>query len=649
MKKVYSIFLASMLCLSTNVFAQDIMTQNFESSNIPALPTGWTQTTKATTGWKTNTGRLASTGSWFIPEHTKYAVVDDWNNNDLNDSTRLVSPTFSLVGHPNAFVILDYYFVAANYNGGPKESAYLQISTDNGNTWANIDTFKGSGDTWQLSAKSLSSYAGMATVRLGVFYNDGAGGSKKLIGCAVDNIKVYDPLSKDITLKSVTPVNGSPKDYGVSSSNLTVGGSILNYGSSTITDFTVFYQLGSGAVISSSINGISVPQFSTYDFTASNPLPLPGTLGTYPVNIWVVATGDGDATNDSNNTSVTTVTFMPNKKILVEEGTGTWCGWCPRGAVYMDSLWNTHPNDVSLVAVHNGDPMVVSAYDSWMGGKISGYPSVVVDRREVLDPSDLIDVYNNEHDYFGYANLTLTPMEAGSFNLSVKATVTPAIDLNGDYRLAMALVEDEVHGTASTYGQHNYYAGGGSGPLHGAGFEWENEASIIPAEDMYFKFVARGIYPSPTGAAGSLPGTMTAGTTYDYTFATTNIPQPYNRANMRYVVMLINAADGSVLNSNYATVVAGVSNVNAGINKFDVYPNPATDRTFVSFKLDDKATVFIEVIDALGRTVSSIPAQQMIAGTHNIEMNIANIAAGSYTVKMQTEKGAVTQHLSVIK
>lgn len=649
MKKIYTLLCASMLGFGTDVFAQNIMFENFEGVSIPALPSGWTQNTKATTGWKTNTGKLVSTGGWFIPERTTYAVVDDWNNNELNDSTRLVSPVFSLVGHPNAYVVLDYYFVGASYNGNPKESAYLQISTDNGNTWTNIDTFQGKSDGWQISAKSLAAYTSNATVQIGVFYNDGAGGTKKLIGCAVDYIKVYDPTPTDIRVTDITPLAGHPNDYGAVNTNFAAGGAIVNYGSSAVTNFTVNLQLGSGAVVSGNITGVNIPQFGTYSFTSPNPIVLPATLGTYPVKMWVTITGDNDADNDSANTSITTTSFMPNKKILVEEGTGTWCGFCPRGAVYMDSLWNTHPSNVSLVAVHNGDPMVVSAYDSWMGTKIGGYPDVVVDRREVMDPSDLIDMYNNEKDYFGYADVTMTPIEAGSFNLSVKASVKPAIDLNGDYRLAMALTEDEVHGTTSTWGQHNYYGGGGYGPLHGAGFEWENEGSIIDPERMFYKFVARGIYPNVSGAVGSLPGTMTAGTTYDYTFTVPNVPQPFRRENMRYVVMLINAADGTVLNSNYATVVAGISNVKAGINKFEVYPNPATDRTFVSFKLDENANVTISITDALGRIVSSIPSQQMTAGTHNIEVNTASIAAGSYVVKMQTEKGAVTQHLSVVK
>lgn len=644
MKKLFTC-LSAVVLLSASGNAQTIYFEDFESSTVPALPGGWTKASKATTGWKSGSGKLEFTNGWMVKEHTKYAVIDDWNTNEANDSSVLISPVFSLIGPSSPYVAMDYYYAGASYSGGsPKETAYLRITTDGGTTWTNIDTLDGDGDNWQYTFKSLAAFAGQPAVQLGIYYHDGGDATKKLIGLAVDYIKVYNPSSNDIRFIAITPEKGSPKNFGVASSNLTVGGTVINYSSNAVTSFDAYYKAGTGSTVSSTLSSINIPAFTSYDFTCANPLPLPSALGTYPISMWVQQIGDVEATNDSNSTDATVVTFMPTKKILAEEGTGTWCGFCPRGAVYMDSIAKLHPGNFSLIAVHNNDPMEVAAYDAFMGTKIGGYPSMLIDRREELDPSDLFDVYNEQKDYFGYADITLTDVPANSFNYSLKASVKPAMDLNGDYRLALVLVEDDVKGTASGYGQSNYYAGGGYGPMGG----YESKPSTVPAADMVYNHVARMIVPAVNGAAGSLPATMTAGSTYDYTFSTT-IPQPYNRTKMHAVVMLIRNSDGVVLNSNNKTVPLGINNVAAGITETTVYPNPATDKTNIRFSLAKNTNVQVLVYDMTGRVVYSTTDMTYNAGANTIDINTNNLPAGAYTIKLQTGNGNVTLPLSVAK
>ena len=57
--------------------------------------------------------------------------------------------------------------------------------------------------------------------------------------------------------------------------------------------------------------------------------------------------------NDTLSKSIVALAFQPTKRVLFEEATGTWCQWCPRGAVYMDSLHKVYPTTAMLVAVHN--------------------------------------------------------------------------------------------------------------------------------------------------------------------------------------------------------------------------------------------------------------------------------------------------------
>lgn len=649
MNKFITLLSASVLGIGLSANAQTVLQEDFNTTSGTALPASWTQITKAATGWKTNTGSLAFTAGWAVPSGTgRYAVVDEWNGNgtnENNDTTRLVTPTFSLTGVTGAWLTYKSYFVKAAYTGGsPTENAYVLISANGGTSWTVIDTVNANATDWELNAVDLSSYDNTANLKVAFSYHDGADLTKHLIGIAIDDIKIYVPPISELELKQVTPVAASPKAYGVASGTMNIGGVLFNNSGMTVTSYKLNYQEGSSPVVSSIISGVNIAPFTSATVTAPTPLAVPSALGDYPVKMWVELAGDANVLNDTANTIITAVNFMPTKKILAEEGTGTWCGWCPRGAVYMDSMAKTHPNNFSLIAVHNGDPMVVAAYDSYLGPKIGGYPSMLIDRTEVVDPSDLFNIYDEQKDNFGYADITLTDIPAPGFSYSLKATVKPAINLSGDYRLALVLMEDEVKGTESGYAQSNYYSGGGSGPMGG----YETKPSKVPAADMVYNHVARMIVPGVNGAASSLPATMTAGNTYDYTFNTT-IPQPYHRNEMHAVVMLIRNSDGKVLNTNNKTVPLGVSNVAAALEAVRIVPNPATDKATVRFTVTENTTANVMVYDMTGRVVFSTTAADFATGAHTIDINTSNLPAGAYTVKLQTAKGATTQPLSVVK
>ena len=86
-----------------------------------------------------------------------------------------------------------------------------------------------------------------------------------------------------------------------------------------------------------------------------------------------------------------------SKKAVVEDFTGTWCGWCPRVS-YAASLVEEQTDKVFVVGVHNGDEMANS-----FGGavenefEIPGFPTAYVDRANTWagdQPSNLGQVLN---------------------------------------------------------------------------------------------------------------------------------------------------------------------------------------------------------------------------------------------------------------
>lgn len=337
--------------------------------------------------------------------YTSPATADDW----------VITPSFT-VGS-TAFVLKwDEYAYDPSYPDGYE----VRVST----TGSNISDFStvlystsaASATAYTSKFVSLGAYNGQ-TIRI-AFRNN----SHDMFVLAIDNISVSMPNNNDLALTAITPASGSAAVYGVTGANMVLGGTVLNAGLNAVTSFKVHYRQGTGPVTTDVINA-NIPFFGTYAFTSPTSYQMPATAGNYPIEMWVELTGDADVTNDTGTTDLVGVAFKPTKKILLEEGTGTWCGWCPRGTVYMDSLWHDYPQGVSPVAVHNGDPMVNTVYDDYIANEIPGFPNVLIDRKKVFDPLDIIDAYNDQKDNFGYADIVLTDLGANGFNYSVKATV----------------------------------------------------------------------------------------------------------------------------------------------------------------------------------------------------------------------------------
>lgn len=83
-------------------------------------------------------------------------------------------------------------------------------------------------------------------------------------------------------------------------------------------------------------------------------------------------------------------TLVPVKRVLLEEGTGTWCSACPRGAAAIESLNSLYGTRVIAAAYHAGnDPMSTGAR---LPASFSYFPGAVLNRGDIIDP-----YYGDDH------------------------------------------------------------------------------------------------------------------------------------------------------------------------------------------------------------------------------------------------------------
>ena len=254
--------------------------------------------------------------------------------------------------------------------------------------------------------------------------------------------------------------------------------------------------------------------------------------------------------------SQTAFAQQPQKKVLIEEGTGTWCQWCPRGTVYGKQITQNYSDDAIFVAIHSGDPMENTSYFTSSG--LSGLPSGNIDRTTLSNmqpsaiPSDLAPYTSN----IPPADIDVTTTYdqiTRALEMTVSADFASAV--SGDWRLAAIVVEDGITGPAPTYDQSNAYSGGGNGPMGG----YENLPSPVSASIMVYNHVGRYLAGGYNGDSGSLPSSISAGQTHSYTYNWT-LPQDYNEDYISVVGVLINASTGQVSNVNKSDYIMGYSN-----------------------------------------------------------------------------------------
>lgn len=416
---------------------------------------------------------------------------------------------------------------------------------------------------------------------------------------------------------------------------------VRNLGVETITSFLVEFSYN-GAIITEDITGVNIPSLATYSFDFSSGHTLVSGSNNMTATILSVngTNGDDDNSDDSKVLTIDPVTPALGKMVVGEEGTGTWCGWCPRGAVNMDIMSNQFDGFWAGIAVHNGDPMTVANYDTGIGALIGGYPSSLVDRGTEIDPSAM------QTDFLERIVIAPTAtLEAGAaFNpvnrwLEVSMTANFVSPATNGYRMAIVLTEDSVTGDDSGYAQVNYYSNSAD-LIDPAGFNWIDLPSTVPAADMKYDHVARGIFPSFDGVS-MFPSTVNPGDAHTLNTYMT-VPADWNVDEMHIVGLLIDP-QGRIDNAGYASFNDALQNgfvlstdevEGELINPvFSMFPNPATNSTTISVTTSKSENVTLTVYDFAGNKIATRDLG-VVSGNNSATFSTASLAKGIYAVEL---------------
>jgi hypothetical protein len=484
--------------------------------------------------------------------------------------------------------------------------------------------------------------------------NPAGQGGNGVSGFYVDDIS-YTHLPANLP-----PLNGGvsfiTQINGIAGLSYDVVATARNLGQFDINSFDLTYSYN-GNDVTESITGLNLVSLDTYEHTFGS--QLTPVLGNNDLTVTISnvngVTLDDDPSDDSKSISIDPIVPAAGKVVVGEEATGTWCQWCPRGAVYMDLFEETYQDYWIGIAVHNGDPMTDATYDEGMGTLIGGYPSAIVDRGADVDPSgmtaDFLERLQTDPAAVLLNGATWDPVTR-VLEVSVKTTFSQ--NASNSYKVACALTEDGVTGTDGGYNQSNAYAGGGNGVMGG----YEALPNPVPAAQMVYDHVARSIAPSFTGSSNSFPASINAGEDYISNFSFT-LPADWDENNMHIIGMLMDPS-GRIDNGSSTSISTAVDNgyelgPNLDVGEaFDfniddalvIYPNPATDLLNVTITSLNDDNNGISIYNYAGQLVHHFDLN-VNNGSWNFEVDLSTYAKGLYSIEYKTSQSKVIKKFVV--
>lgn len=423
---------------------------------------------------------------------------------------------------------------------------------------------------------------------------------------------------------------------------------VVNHGKNGIKSYDYTCVLN-GETVTGHVD-LTTPVEAFFGKSTSTVVTMPAitTKGEYTATSTITKVNGVDNADAAKSitSTVNIIAFRPQHRAMLEEYTGTWCGYCPRGWVGLKRMSELYPDDFIGISYHNGDDMEVT---TTFPSKVPGFPDAWLDRDHETDAYAGDNGYSNGVMHFGIdetwkeacdvlapASIDVKAAWTDDSQTAIKVTTTsnfviPSSDAN--YKVAYALVSDSLTGTGSNWSQHNYY-GGGSASYPDSDMDiFTSGKSTI--DGLYFNDViidAKAI----NGIDGSITAPIVDGEaqTHTYTFDiskavnTSGVSLVQNKKNLRVVAMLIDTTTGAIANANKAKVEVptGIRNTSSAALNASVFVANGN----VNITSSSNNRVVAEVFTANGQRV----AKSTFSGSTSLPLSLK----GVYMVRLSDGK-----------
>jgi hypothetical protein len=414
--------------------------------------------------------------------------------------------------------------------------------------------------------------------------------------------------------------------------NTNVTGQLRNFGSSTVTSFTLNYSVDGGAPVTQAVTANIAPN-ATYNFTHAT--PWNATVGNHTIRVWASnlnGSADGNPANDEAEKAIAVATQSVARTTVLEQFTSSTCGPCANLNVTFA------PMLTSLSTNHQGSNYAAVKYHmNWPSpGNDPSYNPDGVTRKNYYGVTGIPDLYLDGGPMAGTsasvmqagqakpAFVSLSAQASVSGNqVTVNTTVTPYADFSGTHKLHIAVTENSYDYPASTTSQDQFH------------------------------YVMRKMLPNAQGTTlAPLAVGQSQSNTASYTFtvggpAQGNYNLWTNMQNLTVVAFVQNNSTKEVLQGAIASMTVGMDELDGDI-RFGLYPNPTNSTLTLDFDMPEAGTARFEVYDRMGKLVH---AQQMSAapGATRGTMDLAHLENGLYHVALVVGDARSTRKVLVNK
>lgn len=326
----------------------------------------------ANTNWELGSPNFGLTNSTH--SGTNCWDINLSSSSDTNAYCSLETPEFDFTNTPIS--ILSFW---QNRNTDAMYDGFsIEYSIDHGNTWNNLgwnqdpnginwvnnsnilslngQGWDGNSNGWLKSSYNISMFYGVPSVKFHfLFASDNV---SNLDGVSIDDFQINLPLALDA---SVLQLNTLIARLNAGNATGPLNVTIKNYGSNTINNYSISYQVNGGTITTSN--------FSTAILSNNTlPLSLPGFIapsGAINIRLWISLSGDLDHSNDtiySNGFGISTYSIPFN-----DDFDGVNKGWTVFNPLDTLSKWELGlPNFGITNSTHSG-------INCWDVNLVTGY------------------------------------------------------------------------------------------------------------------------------------------------------------------------------------------------------------------------------------------------------------------------------------
>ena len=364
-----------------------------------------------------------------------------------------------------------------------------------------------------------------------------------MVSCYATDIKADD--------NTLIPSTGQKVYVPITATSVKAKLLVSNYGRNAIHDFD--YTLSFNENILDSKH-YTLPEDLNHSDGATIEIDVPPHTELSETNlIFTITKVNGDRNNATFNYATlprVTVNKVPKRRVVVEDYTAMWCGYCPRGIALVENLANTYADDFIGIVIHSSDPLRCQDYDA-KAYEDRNRPSLWMNRNRKLAYYIAREEFESERSAGADMDVDVTAVwDEQKNNITVTPSVTFCVNKEeAPYGFTYVLTEDGM--SDPSWVQSNNFSQDTT--EHGISKELDEFIKApFNVRNLVNNFVAIAAEGVGKPLMGYIKAPIKADQTQSHSYVFKNVsskPIIRNKAKLKVCVLLINKQTGKIENA----------------------------------------------------------------------------------------------------